>query len=102
MVVSNQVSAVVTASLIQSYRNELITYRANLGATSSRIDAYLSALSDAKLSVSEASSRMTDADIATEGAQLAATRIRQQVGASLLAQANLEPQLVLELLRVMK
>jgi flagellin-like hook-associated protein FlgL len=101
MVVNNKVSAGVSLNLIQGYRSELISHRANLGASMSRIESFVSAVGDARLTTSEAVSRITDADIAQESASLTASTIRQQIGASLLSQADKEPELILQLLRVL-
>ena len=46
-----------------------------------------------------AASRIIDADIAEEAARSVTARIRQQVASSLLAQANLAPQIGLRLLQ---
>jgi flagellin len=40
-----------------------------------------------------------DADIAEESAEMTKASIQQQAGTALLAQANLQPRMVLELLR---
>ena len=45
-------------------------------------------------------SHIVDVDFAEEAANLARTRILQEVATSLLAQANLQPRIVLSLLRV--
>ena len=99
MVVSNKVSAGISLNLIQRYRSELISHRANLGASMNRIESFVSAVGGARLTTSEAVSRITDADIAQESASLTAATIRQQVGTSLLSQADKEPELILQLLR---
>ena len=46
-----------------------------------------------------ARSRIEDADFAAESARLAKTQVLQQTGASMLAQANAQPQLALSLIR---
>jgi len=99
MAVATQASAGVTMNLVQTYRTELSTYRANMGASMSRVESFLSALTDSKLTTAEASSRIQDANVAEEASALSAARIRQQIGASLLAQANKESELILQLLR---
>ena len=95
MVVSNRISAGVTLNLIQRYRDELTTYRSNLGATG----AFTSTLQSANINTLAADSRISDADIAQDSATAVATTIRQQVAASLLGQANLAPQIGLKLLQ---
>ncbi len=99
MVVSNRISAGVTLNLIQKYRDELLTYRSNVGATTSRIGSFLNTLSSANINYQAAESRISDADIASEAANATRNTILQQAAASLLGQANLEPQLALRLLQ---
>jgi flagellin-like hook-associated protein FlgL len=99
MVVSNRASAGVTLNLVQRYRDELTSYRSNLGATTSRIAAFTSTLQSARINTLAADSRIADADIAQDAARAVAATIRQQVAASLLGQANLEPQIGLRLLQ---
>jgi flagellin-like hook-associated protein FlgL len=99
MVVNNKASAVVTMNLVQNYRNELIDYRGKLGASTSRLTTYMGSLNTGKLNLSAASSAITDADVASESATLVAANTRRQVASSLLAQANLVPEVALALLR---
>ena len=99
MIVSNQSSAKVTLTLVDKYKNELIEYRAKIGASTSRVVSMLSTLQSDKLSYAEASSRITDADVASESATLVATTTRQRVASALLSQANLLPEIALELLK---
>lgn len=99
MVVLNRVSAGVTLGLVQNYRDELLEYRSRLGASSSRIATFINTLSAAGLNYSAAESRITDTDIAHDSASAVAIKIKQQVGTSLLAQANLAPQIGLKLLQ---
>ncbi len=82
-------------SLLTRLQNE----RGSIGAQQSRISAALSVVSAAKLNVTAAASRITDADIAQESSDLVRKQILMQTGASLLAQANQQPQLALSLLR---
>jgi flagellin-like hook-associated protein FlgL len=99
VVVSDKASAKVTLDLAQRYRAELLDYRSKLGATTSRISTFVNTLQSSTINYKAASSRITDADVAEEAAKSIASGIRQQVAASLLGQANLAPQIGLELLR---
>ena len=99
IVVSNQASAKATLDLVQRYRTELLDYRFKLGATTSRISTLVNTLQSSTINYKAASSRITDADIAEEAAKSVAAGIRQQVATSLLGQANLAPQIGLQLLR---
>jgi flagellin len=101
MVVNNKASAVVTMSLVQNYRNELIDYRGKLGASTSRLTSYMGTLNIGKLNLIAASSVITDADVASESATFVAASTRRQSASSLLAQANLVPEVALALLRTL-
>ncbi|MEM7003819.1 MAG: flagellin [Pseudomonadota bacterium] len=72
--------------------------RARLGAMQNRLDKVIGELAIRQENLSAANSRILDADYAAESAELAKTTILQQAGASLLAQANVQPELVLGLL----
>ncbi|HEY1132033.1 MAG TPA: flagellin, partial [Roseateles sp.] len=73
--------------------------RAILGATQNRFDAVISNLQVAVENQSAARSRITDADFASETANLSRAQILQQAGSAMIAQANQLPQQVLSLLR---
>ncbi|MEO5366338.1 MAG: flagellin FliC [Magnetococcus sp. WYHC-3] len=74
------------------------TMRSNIGANINRLDAAISNLSTAKENVTDSRSRIMDADIAFETAELTRTSILQQASAAILAQANQQPALALQLL----
>lgn len=98
MVVSNQASARTTLDLAEKYQNELNLYRADIGASTSRIDTFIKTLKTAETNYSAAASQILDADIAEESASLIANSILQRSASSVLAQANQEPSLTLQLL----
>jgi flagellin len=77
----------------------LASLRGQLGAAESRLRVTLNNLSSAREFFSAAESRIRDADVAQEAAELARVNILQQAGASILAQANQQPKLALDLLR---
>ncbi len=79
--------------------NLLSNQRGEIGAFQSRVETGVSNLQQSSLAYSEANSRITDIDVAEESSRLAATQILQRSAASILAQANQQPQLVLSLLR---
>ena len=76
----------------------LATQRGMLGATESRLDVAITNLTVAKENFASAESRIRDTDVASEAAELTRLNILQQAGASVLAQANQQPQLALSLL----
>jgi flagellin len=77
----------------------LATQRGTLGATESRLQVAINNLAVAKENFASAESRIRDVDVAAEAAELARLNILEQAGASVLAQANQQPQLALSLLR---
>lgn len=72
---------------------------AKLGAIQNRLDSAVAYLAVNSTNVSEARSRIMDADFAAEAAELSRTQVLQQAGMSILAQANAQPQQVLSLLQ---
>lgn len=77
----------------------LASQRGGLGSAESRLQVSINNLSIARENYAAAESRIRDADIAAEAAELTRLNILQQAGASVLAQANQQPQLALSLLR---
>jgi flagellin len=72
--------------------------RGALGAAESRLEVTISNLQVARENFKAAESRIRDVDVADEAAELTRINILQQAGASILAQANQQPQLALQLL----
>ncbi|MEO5327801.1 MAG: flagellin FliC [Magnetococcus sp. THC-1_WYH] len=102
-------SATATAAQTQSLANTLIgrvdsaldsvsDIRSTLGSYQNRFDAVIANLSNMVENTSAARSRILDADIATETANLTRNAILQQAGTAILAQANQQPQIALQLL----
>ncbi len=72
--------------------------RANFGALQNRLNSTISNLGIAHENLSAANSRVRDADIASETAELTRNNILIQAGVSVLGQANASQQLALKLL----
>ncbi|MCH4562965.1 flagellin FliC [Halomonas sp. EGI 63088] len=72
--------------------------RATLGATLNRFDSVIENLTTNATNLTEARSRIEDADFAVEVSNMTRANILQQAGTSMLAQANQTPQTVLSLL----
>lgn len=72
--------------------------RGTLGAAESRLETTIQNLTVARENFQAAESVIRDVDVAAEAAELTRLTILQQAGASILAQANQQPQLVLQLL----
>ena len=73
--------------------------RANYGAYQNRFESVIANLQVSVENQSSARGRITDADFATETANLSRGQILQQAGMAMLTQANQLPQQVLSLLR---
>jgi len=78
--------------------SSLASTRGILGATESRLSVAINNLAVARENFASAESRIRDVDVASEAAELTRLSILQQAGASVLAQANQQPQLALSLL----
>jgi flagellin len=72
--------------------------RGNLGALESRLTASISNLQVARENFKAAESQIRDLDVAAESAELTRLNILQQAGAAVLAQANQQPAIALQLL----
>jgi flagellin len=73
--------------------------RGTLGAAESRLEVTIANLQVARENFLAAESRIRDVDVAAESAELTRLNILQQAGAAVLAQANSQPQLALQLIR---
>jgi flagellin len=73
--------------------------RGKLGAAQNRLASTVANLGVVAEKVSDAKSRIMDADFAAETANLTKNQILQQAGIAMLAQANARPQAVLQLLQ---
>lgn len=73
--------------------------RSQLGAVSNRLDFTMSNLANVVENTSAARSRIVDADFAKETSELSRAQVLQQASQAMLAQANAQPQQVLQLLQ---
>jgi flagellin len=89
----------ITLDAVNAAIQSLASNRGTLGATESRLQVAINNLSVARENFAAAESRIRDVDIASAAAELTRLGILQQAGASVLAQANQQPQLALSLLR---
>ena len=79
--------------------SQLSRVRGSIGAVQNRFVSAISSLSVASENLSAARSRIQDADVAQETAELTRTQILIQAGVSVLAQANQLPAVALSLLK---
>ncbi len=73
--------------------------RADLGAKQNRFSSVIRSNENTAENVSASRSRIEDTDFAAETAQLARSSVLQQASSSMLAQANQQPQIALQLLQ---
>lgn len=92
-------SAQLSINRIDGAMQKVASYRADLGAAQNRLEKTDKALAIQIEMLGQAKSRIKDADFASETAQLTQQSILQQAGASVLAQANQQPQIALKLLQ---
>ena len=86
-------------SLMDQKLSQLSTQRGTIGAFQSRLTTAINVLQSRTENYAGAEARIKDADVAAESASLTRLQILQQAATSVLAQANLQPQLALTLLR---
>ena len=77
---------------------EISSRRGTIGSTINRLDSAMDQLDTQYENLSAANSRITDADIATESSNYIKNQILQQASASLLTQANQQPNIALSLI----
>lgn len=84
--------------VINSAINTLSTSRAQLGAWQNRLEHTIKNLDNASENLQAAESRIRDVDMAKEMMEFTKQNILQQAATAMLAQANMAPQTVLQLL----
>lgn len=94
-----QSAARAALAAINGAVTSLNVLRGGLGTVEARLNSAISNLSTSRENTLAAQARITDADIAVEAAELTRLNILQQAGAAVLAQANQQPQLAVQLLR---
>ncbi len=96
---SAQSTAEANLSNIDNALDSVSSIRASLGAVQSRFETVIASLSNVIENTDSARSRIQDADIAVETANLTKNTILQQAGIAILSQANQQPTIALSLLR---
>ncbi|SMF69936.1 flagellin [Pseudobacteriovorax antillogorgiicola] len=79
--------------------NDVASYRATLGSVQSRLNSAIQNIEVSTENLSAANSRIRDVDFAAETAKFTQSKILTAAGASVLAHANAQPELVLQMLR---
>ncbi|GIN85250.1 flagellin [Heyndrickxia sporothermodurans] len=84
---------------VNSAINQVSTFRAKLGAWQNRLEHTINNLNNTSENISAAESRIRDVDMAKEMMDFTKNNILTQASQAMLAQANQQPQGVLQLLR---
>lgn len=92
-------TATANLSLVQSAINAVSAIRSDLGAVQNRLEHTINNLGTTSENLQAAESRIRDVDMAKEMSESTKTNILQQAATAMLAQANQQPQGVLQLLR---
>ncbi len=95
----NQEDAAHSVSIIENAINVVSTSRANLGAIQNRLEYTINNLDVTAENMSAANSRIRDTDMATEMMAYTQANVLTQAAQAMLAQANQQPQAVLQLLQ---
>ena len=94
-----QSAAQIALSALDIAINAVTASRGVLGAAESRLNTAISFLTVARENFVAAEARIRDADVAQEVAEMVRLQTLQQATTAVLAQANLQPQVVLKLLQ---
>ncbi len=92
-------TAVDKLGVIDNAMQRLASTRANMGAQQNRLQSAVTSLSSQVENYKAANSRIRDVDFASASATFTQSKILQQAGVSVLAQANSQPEAALALLR---
>ena len=98
LLVTTAANATAALAALDTATSTVNTGRGQLGADQNRLTSALSSILNVRENMSAAESRIRDVDVAFETADLTRNTILQQAAVSVLAQANLQPQLALSLL----
>lgn len=97
--ISNREAADATITTIQEATNKVSTQRSYLGAIQNRLEHTINNLGASSENLTAAESRIRDVDMAKEMMNFTKNNILTQAAQAMLAQANQQPQGVLQLLR---
>lgn len=97
--ITSQSGATDAIGVLDTALRQVTGQQADLGAILSRFESTVSSLSAVSENLSAARSRIRDADFAAETALFTRSQILQQSSTTILAQANVAPQIALSLLQ---
>ena len=96
--VSSHTTATAAIEVINNAIETVSAQRSNLGAFQNRLEHTIANLDNSSENLQAAESRIRDVDMAREVMQMTKNNILSQASQSMLAQANQQPQSVLQLL----
>jgi len=96
--ITDVTNAQAALDLIDSAIDTVSSLRGGLGSAQNRFSSTIRSIANVAENLSAAESRIRDVDVAAETADLTRNSILQQAAVSVLAQANVQPQLALSLL----
>jgi flagellin len=96
--VTNVTNANAALTALDDAIDDVTTSRGTLGAAQNRMTSTIASIASARENLAAAESRIRDVDVASETSDLTRNSILQQAAVSVLAQANVQPQLALSLL----
>jgi len=96
---TGNVTAAANLTLVQNAINNVSENRSNLGAVQNRLEHTINNLGASSENLTAAESRIRDVDMAKEMMEFTKNNILTQAAQAMLAQANQQPQGVLQLLR---
>ncbi|QZY54297.1 flagellin [Crassaminicella profunda] len=99
--VSNHENATAAIEVIDQATKKVSRFRSSLGAYQNRLEYTIDNLENTAENLAAAESRIRDADMAKEMMEYAKYNMLHQVAMAMLAQANKQPEYILQLLRQM-
>jgi len=97
--VTDQANSNAALAVLDGAVNAVNESRGALGAAQNRLASSIRSIANARENLAAAESRIRDVDVASETADLTRNSIMQQAAVSILGQANVQPQIALQLLQ---
>lgn len=97
--ISTETNATAAIKVIDDAINVVSSQRSSLGAAQNRLEHTINNLGTSSENLTSAESRIRDVDMASEMSEYSKNNILSQAAQAMLAQANQQPQQVLQLLR---
>ncbi len=98
-VLTSTAAALSAMEALDGAIDDVSGWRAEFGVTQNRLESSMRSIANSVENLSAANSRIRDVDIAAETSNMTSAQILQQAGVSVLAQANMSPQMALSLLQ---